>query len=71
MNGKKKKKKNDLLLRNTGCAYTSSVFRLVTGGIPSGHYTYIIVDEAGQASEPECLIPISGDRNNAVFTWGI
>ncbi|XP_013857827.1 putative helicase mov-10-B.1 [Austrofundulus limnaeus] len=34
--------------------------RLVTGGIPSGHYSYIFVDEAGQASEPECLIPISG-----------
>ncbi|XP_047426420.1 putative helicase mov-10-B.1 [Mugil cephalus] len=34
--------------------------RLVTGGIPPGHYTYIFVDEAGQATEPECLIPLAG-----------
>ncbi|XP_037547977.1 putative helicase mov-10-B.1 [Nematolebias whitei] len=37
-----------------------TVGRLVTGGIPPGHYSYIFVDEAGQATEPECLIPISG-----------
>ncbi|XP_021175631.2 putative helicase mov-10-B.1 [Fundulus heteroclitus] len=34
--------------------------RLVTGGVPPGHYSYIIVDEAGQAIEPECLVPIAG-----------
>ncbi|XP_037629487.1 putative helicase mov-10-B.2 [Sebastes umbrosus] len=34
--------------------------RLVTGGIPSDHYTYLFVDEAGQAAETECLIPIAG-----------
>ncbi|XP_014326073.1 putative helicase mov-10-B.1 [Xiphophorus maculatus] len=34
--------------------------RLVTGGIPPDHYSYIIVDEAGQAIETECLIPIAG-----------
>ncbi|XP_044065668.1 putative helicase mov-10-B.1 [Siniperca chuatsi] len=34
--------------------------RLVTGGIPPDHYTYIFVDEAGQAAETECLIPIAG-----------
>ncbi|XP_071332381.1 putative helicase mov-10-B.1 isoform X2 [Trachinotus anak] len=34
--------------------------RLVTGGIPPGHYTYIFVDEAGQAAETECIIPIAG-----------
>ncbi|KAI3357707.1 hypothetical protein L3Q82_016115 [Scortum barcoo] len=34
--------------------------RLVGGGIPPGHYAYIFVDEAGQASESECIIPIAG-----------
>ncbi|TKS77630.1 putative helicase mov-10-B.2 [Collichthys lucidus] len=34
--------------------------RLVSGGIPPGHYSYIFVDEAGQATEPQCIIPISG-----------
>uniref|UniRef100_A0A3Q3EYN8 RNA helicase n=1 Tax=Labrus bergylta TaxID=56723 RepID=A0A3Q3EYN8_9LABR len=34
--------------------------RLVTGGIPQGHYSYIFVDEAGQATEPECIIPLAG-----------
>lgn len=34
--------------------------RLVTGGIPEGHFTHIFVDEAGQATETECLIPLAG-----------
>ncbi|XP_071388139.1 putative helicase mov-10-B.1 [Centroberyx affinis] len=34
--------------------------RLVTGGIPPGHYTHIFVDEAGQAAETECIIPLAG-----------
>ncbi|XP_035864328.1 putative helicase mov-10-B.1 isoform X1 [Sander lucioperca] len=34
--------------------------RLVTGGIPVDHYTYIFVDEAGQATETECIVPIAG-----------
>ncbi|CAK6951506.1 putative helicase mov-10-B.1 isoform X1 [Scomber scombrus] len=34
--------------------------RLVTGGIPPGHYTYVFVDEAGQAAETECIIPLAG-----------
>lgn len=32
---------------------------LYTYGFPKGHFTHIIVDEAGQASEPEVLIPLA------------
>ncbi|XP_068603628.1 putative helicase mov-10-B.2 [Brachionichthys hirsutus] len=34
--------------------------RLVTGGIPEGHFTHIFVDEAGHAVETECLVPLAG-----------
>ncbi|XP_053277315.1 putative helicase mov-10-B.2 isoform X1 [Pleuronectes platessa] len=34
--------------------------RLVTGGIPPGHFTHVFVDEAGHAVETECLIPLAG-----------
>ncbi|XP_029361567.1 putative helicase mov-10-B.2 [Echeneis naucrates] len=34
--------------------------RLVTGGIPPGHFTHIFVDEAGHAVETECLISLAG-----------
>ncbi|KAF9653722.1 P-loop containing nucleoside triphosphate hydrolase protein [Thelephora ganbajun] len=34
-------------------------------GLPRGHFTHIFVDEAGQASEPECLVPITGILGNA------
>ncbi|XP_044207550.1 putative helicase mov-10-B.1 isoform X2 [Thunnus albacares] len=34
--------------------------RLVTGNIPTGHFTHVFVDEAGHAVEPECLIPLAG-----------
>uniref|UniRef100_A0A671WYN2 RNA helicase n=1 Tax=Sparus aurata TaxID=8175 RepID=A0A671WYN2_SPAAU len=34
--------------------------RLVTSGIPKGHFTHIFVDEAGNALETECLIPLAG-----------
>ncbi|XP_059188712.1 putative helicase mov-10-B.2 [Centropristis striata] len=37
--------------------------RLLSGGIPPGHYTYIFVDEAGQSTETECIIPIAGLMN--------
>uniref|UniRef100_A0A1B6CQH0 Uncharacterized protein n=1 Tax=Clastoptera arizonana TaxID=38151 RepID=A0A1B6CQH0_9HEMI len=31
---------------------------LYTMGFPAGHFTHIIIDEAGQATEPELLIPL-------------
>ncbi|XP_061531402.1 putative helicase mov-10-B.2 isoform X1 [Phycodurus eques] len=34
--------------------------RLVTGNLPRGHFTHIFVDEAGHATESECVIPLAG-----------
>ena len=34
--------------------------RLVTGGIPPGHFSHVFVDEAGHAVETECIIPLAG-----------
>ncbi|XP_061909188.1 putative helicase mov-10-B.1 isoform X2 [Entelurus aequoreus] len=34
--------------------------RLVTGNLPMGHFTHFFVDEAGNAVETECLIPLAG-----------
>ncbi|KAJ0068634.1 hypothetical protein NL108_010303, partial [Boleophthalmus pectinirostris] len=34
--------------------------RLVSVGVPVGHFTYVFVDEGGQAVEPESVIPIAG-----------
>ena len=31
---------------------------LYTLALPVGHFTHVFVDEAGQATEPECLIPM-------------
>ncbi|TRY87279.1 hypothetical protein DNTS_028207 [Danionella cerebrum] len=33
--------------------------RLVTAGFPVGHFSYVFVDEAGHAKEPECIIAIA------------
>lgn len=37
----------------------SSAAILHVMGFPRGHFTHIFVDEAGQAAEPEVMIPIS------------
>ncbi|KAM9856095.1 putative helicase mov-10-B.1 [Aulostomus maculatus] len=34
--------------------------RLVSGNIPEGHFTHVFVDEAGQAVETECIVPLAG-----------
>ncbi|KAF5285040.1 hypothetical protein FQR65_LT02352 [Abscondita terminalis] len=39
--------------------------RLVNGGTPPGHFSYVFIDESGQATESEALIPIAGILSSA------
>ncbi|XP_078596430.1 RNA helicase Mov10l1-like [Branchiostoma floridae x Branchiostoma japonicum] len=39
-------------------ATCSTAGLLYSLGLRSGHFTHVFVDEAGQATEPECLIPV-------------
>ena len=34
-------------------------FRLVSAVFPRNHFTHIFIDEAGHATEPECIIPVA------------
>ena len=34
--------------------------KLVDAGFPVGHFTHVFIDEAGQATEPESIIPLAG-----------
>uniref|UniRef100_A0AAZ3P8D6 RNA helicase n=1 Tax=Oncorhynchus tshawytscha TaxID=74940 RepID=A0AAZ3P8D6_ONCTS len=36
--------------------------RLVTGGVPPGHFSHVFVDEAGHAVETETIISLAGER---------
>lgn len=40
--------------------------RLVSANFPPGHFTHIFIDEAGQAEEPEAIIPVAGIFESAV-----
>ena len=33
--------------------------RLVSALFPRNHFTHIFIDEAGHATEPECIIPVA------------
>ncbi|XP_071451621.1 probable RNA helicase armi [Hetaerina americana] len=39
-------------------------------GFPQGHFTHIFLDEAGQATEPEALIPLGYLSTSAEIGWG-
>lgn len=49
----------------------SYLCRLVTGGIPEGHFTHVFVDEAGHAVETECLIPLAGKKLRIIGLFSI
>ncbi|XP_049938320.1 putative helicase MOV-10 [Schistocerca serialis cubense] len=34
--------------------------KLVSAGVPEGHFTHVFIDESGQAPEPELLVPVCG-----------
>ncbi|WCJ23821.1 P-loop containing nucleoside triphosphate hydrolases superfamily protein [Euphorbia peplus] len=53
------------------CTYVSACY-LYAEGIPQGHFSHIFLDEAGQASEPESMIPISflSRKNTVVILAG-
>lgn len=43
------------------CITSGVLFSL---GLPAGHFTHVLVDEAGQATEPECLIPMGANSQS-------
>uniref|UniRef100_A0A3Q3VUE4 RNA helicase n=1 Tax=Mola mola TaxID=94237 RepID=A0A3Q3VUE4_MOLML len=54
----------DILMKYTVVVTTMiTAGRLVSVGIPVGHFTHLFVDEGGQAVEPECVIAVAGLLN--------
>ncbi|TSN76534.1 putative RNA helicase SDE3 [Bagarius yarrelli] len=52
--------KEDLMKYKIVITTVVTAGRLVTGGLPAGHFTHIFVDEAGHAVECETVIAIAG-----------
>lgn len=44
------------------------LFRLVNAGTPLNHFSYVFIDESGNATETETLIPIAGLLTSATQT---
>ncbi|KAF7695436.1 hypothetical protein HF521_007159 [Silurus meridionalis] len=55
--------KEDLMTYKIVVTTVVTAGRLVTGGLPAGHFTHIFVDEAGHAVESETIIAIAGLLN--------
>lgn len=54
----------DILMKYTIIVSTMiTAGKLVSVGLPVGHFSYVFVDEGGQAVEPECVIAIAGLLN--------
>ncbi|CAD5230622.1 unnamed protein product [Bursaphelenchus okinawaensis] len=61
-----------LIRRRVIVCTLSSTTHLIKHDVPRGHFDYIMIDEAGQASEAEVWIPLGGlaDRTTSVFLYG-
>uniref|UniRef100_A0A8C5C8Y8 RNA helicase n=1 Tax=Gadus morhua TaxID=8049 RepID=A0A8C5C8Y8_GADMO len=57
--------KEDLLNYTIIVTTLCTAGRLVTGGIPPGHFSHVFVDEAGHAVETECIIPLADALDNS------
>eukprot|EP01062_Namystynia_karyoxenos_P074489 TRINITY_DN713_c0_g3_i1.p1 TRINITY_DN713_c0_g3~~TRINITY_DN713_c0_g3_i1.p1 ORF type:complete len:1121 (+),score=344.73 TRINITY_DN713_c0_g3_i1:472-3834(+) len=51
-------------------ATCNAAFYLYSLGLPRHHFTHIFVDEAGQATEPDCIVPISVSPDAALVLAG-
>ncbi|KAL8485172.1 hypothetical protein ACS0TY_027463 [Phlomoides rotata] len=63
---------NELLRYRIVVSTYSSTSQLYSEGLKKGHFMYIFLDEAGQASEPETMVPLSHlyGRNTIVVLAG-
>ncbi|PSN57275.1 hypothetical protein C0J52_02562 [Blattella germanica] len=52
--------KKDILKYRIVVVTLMTAGRLVSGGIPAGHFSHLFIDESGQALEPETVIPLAG-----------